>query len=153
MWRVNLVPYACYYMDHAASGEENPTGEVNLNKNTAYNNALKCLTNQSSVCPSGTSLNESGLLHVNASSSNAYCRTSNCANQTLIQLRCVSLVWRDFRFNNDASVSDLESAITTGCTNGNFTITITNDAIRVRQMTSSILIITIIILGFMGITI
>lgn len=108
--------------------DEDPQGEVNLNKNTAYNNALKCLQNSSlNVCPSGTPLNESGKLMVNSSNDKQYCN-EGCSQQTFVALSCINNVLQDFRFNNDASTSDVRKAIQTGCENGNFTVQATSDA-------------------------
>ncbi|KAI5061810.1 hypothetical protein GOP47_0022349 [Adiantum capillus-veneris] len=124
---------------------EDPQGEVNLNKNTAYNNALKCLQNQSVECPFGTALNESGVLLVNATTQQQFCG-GTCANQTLVELSCISNVLADFRFNNDATITNVKDAIQSGCATGNFTVNVSKNGAnswRVYQGSSWLFLIII----------
>lgn len=98
----------------------NPVGMVNLDKNTAYNNALLCLQNTTALCPN-LNVNGTGVLHVNATLKQTYC--DNCANQTLKMLNCTTTVYPEFRFSNTATPMDVAKAINEGCHgSGNFTV-------------------------------
>ncbi|KAH7280530.1 hypothetical protein KP509_36G001200 [Ceratopteris richardii] len=113
---------SAHFSSTGVVAQENPQGEVNLNKNTAYNNAVKCFQNATAVCQTlGFSLNETGKLNINSTIQKQYCE-GGCANQTLVELKCVSNVYAEFRFNNAATVSDVQNAIQTGCSTGNFTV-------------------------------
>ncbi|MCO5586674.1 hypothetical protein L7F22_040616 [Adiantum nelumboides] len=80
-----------------------------------------CLGIQTIDCPFGSPLNESGRVMVNATTWQQFCE-GTCVNQTLLELTCISGVLGDFRFNNDATVSDVKTAIQNGCATGNFTV-------------------------------
>eukprot|EP00246_Nothoceros_aenigmaticus_P002484 TRINITY_DN13356_c0_g2_i1.p1 TRINITY_DN13356_c0_g2~~TRINITY_DN13356_c0_g2_i1.p1 ORF type:complete len:130 (+),score=10.81 TRINITY_DN13356_c0_g2_i1:123-512(+) len=122
----------------------------NLDKNGAYTNALLCLRNTTAACPNGSQfLNQTGKLIVNATAKDYYC--SNCANQTLLQLKCLPVVYNEFRFDNDARPTDVATAIKQGCYGtGNFSIIaapINGAAIGAPQWTGLSLSVSLVVLS------
>ncbi|BBN01933.1 hypothetical protein MPTK1_2g11360 [Marchantia polymorpha subsp. ruderalis] len=111
---------------------KDPRGMVNLANFQALNNALYCLDNKTAaVCPPGGYLNETGKIpQFSTADALVYCN-EGCANQTLVQLKCVYDVYEPFRFNNNALVADIRNTIEAACDPtsilfGNFTIKVTS---------------------------
>ncbi|KAL3698239.1 hypothetical protein R1sor_012315 [Riccia sorocarpa] len=113
-----------------AETTEDPRSLDNLAVFAALNHALLCLDNKTATCPPGGYLNETGIIpKFSTTDAQLYC-TGGCANQTLVQLKCVGDVYRYFRFNNNALVSDIRDTVKAACDPssilyGNFTIKVT----------------------------
>lgn len=68
-----------------------------------------------SSCPGKYSLTEKGLPILNNSDTADYCKPNGSADYTRAVLECVSLVKRDYKFQNGATVEEIKDEINVGC--------------------------------------
>ncbi|KVH94126.1 uncharacterized protein LOC112518004 [Cynara cardunculus var. scolymus] len=100
-----------------AFSEINPIYNVNLAPFIQRLSAYYCLQNVSSDCPGNFTLKIDGWLNISASETLAFC-DGGCAQHTQAVLKCVWYVKDDFKFENKATIKNLNDTIISGCAQG-----------------------------------
>ncbi|EOY34715.1 hypothetical protein QUC31_018300 [Theobroma cacao] len=103
----------------AAQNKTDIPKHVNLSPIWGWISAAECLLKyqQTSGCKGKQVLTLTGVINVDVSEFNDYCKTNGCRGRTEDVLDCIHSVKRDFRFTNKAGVMFVRNAITEGCTN------------------------------------
>ncbi|RWR92239.1 hypothetical protein CKAN_02144800 [Cinnamomum micranthum f. kanehirae] len=109
-----LLP-GCIKADWNIEMVTDPTSNVNLSPFDQWRSAYECLQNISSNCPGNYSLNEGGWVNLRSNDTVRYCNITGCADHSRAVLKCICLVKRDFKFQNGATVKDINDTINDGC--------------------------------------
>ncbi|KAI3678588.1 hypothetical protein L6452_37887 [Arctium lappa] len=102
---------------NAKFSESNPIYNVNLAPFIQRLSAYYCLQNVSSDCPGNFTLRGDGWLNTSASETLAFC-DGGCAQHTQAVLNCVWYVDKDYKFENKATIKNINDTIIIGCAQG-----------------------------------
>ncbi|XXG86032.1 hypothetical protein AAC387_Pa11g1015 [Persea americana] len=109
-----LLP-CCTKADWNIKEVTDPTRNVNLSPFDQWRSAYECLQDISSNCPGNYTLTERGWVNLKWRDTIPYCNITGCADHSRAVLECISLVKRDFKFENGATVKDINDTINEGC--------------------------------------
>ncbi|MFS7964535.1 hypothetical protein Hanom_Chr08g00751491 [Helianthus anomalus] len=101
------------------SGKTNPIYNVNLAPFIQRLSAYYCIYNESSNCAGNFNLTMEGWLNITESETRAFC-DGGCLQHTHDVLQCVWYVLDDFKFENGATIKNLNDTINIGCEKGLF---------------------------------
>ncbi|XP_076910077.1 uncharacterized protein LOC143567571 [Bidens hawaiensis] len=100
-----------------AFSETNPLYNVNLTPFIQRLSAYYCLKNVSSDCPGNFTLTYKGWLNISESETKAFCE-GGCLQHTRYVLRCAWTAHKGYKFDNGASIENLNDTINIGCDKG-----------------------------------
>ncbi|KAF5796044.1 hypothetical protein HanXRQr2_Chr08g0346851 [Helianthus annuus] len=118
------------------NGKTNPIYNVNLAPFIQRLSAYYCIYNESSNCRGNFNLTMEGWLNITESETRAFC-DGGCLQHTHDVLQCVWYVLDDFKFENGATIKNINDTINIGCEKGfnGTTIVDKSDATKLGGMT------------------
>ncbi|PWA74202.1 hypothetical protein CTI12_AA254500 [Artemisia annua] len=96
-----------------------PEYNINLAPFIQRKSAYYCLKRVSPDCPGNLTLSTDGWLNISSSETQQFCQ-GPCKQHTLDVLKCVWYVKHDYKFDNKATIQNINETINNGCEHGEY---------------------------------